>query len=750
MSSLGSHSTARERVTSVAILLLVTLVVFGPLSLHPGNLLVGPQRSGRNDLSTAFLAYHSYPGVAWSRFGDGPYWNPYSQCGRPWAGNPQAALYYPFNWLPTILNDSATAGWLLVLHHCLAGVGVFFLCRHFGLRQGAALIGGITFLAAPYYIAHTGEGHWNQVCLVAWVPWTLLSFERLRKAQPGALPCTALLLALTIICGHAQESVYLLVILSTFVLADVGPCLWKGQAGAAGGAFLRWAGTVLLAMALAAIELIPNWIYLQQCTRGGGVDATETNRFCLGLANLQQLLNPLALGPPDDYRGPGEFYWETVCYFGLVPCVLACVAIAFTWRRYPVQRMTWLFVLSLVFAFGPAGGIYSLVVSCVPMVGMFRVSSRALFFASLAVAVLAAVGGDWLYYRVAARYALRLRKLPFMFVCGLVLLCVGDLSHHAWRVVATVPPSSIRANNPVSVYLQQHAGLARVVCSQELLSDREAWAAGLQKAQGYEPVPLVRYMVAMDATAAHSRPELEATGFSTPRLDAYHKPALDMLGVRFLVTDDPTPAKQDGWRLVAHGQLPGEFTLRGCATTAIPYFLWENTSALPRAYVVGRSRVAPSDMNLVTALRMIDPRREVLLDADVLPAGPRSEFMPAEITDYTATHVAVDLELAHPGYLVLSDVWYPGWRAEDNGRRVPILLGNGAFRAIPLQAGPHRVVFRYSTPLFKLAAWISSVALIAMVFSQLRPLYRSRMTLAGLTGANGDSETRTPSPLAPG
>ena len=712
------------------ILLFVTLVIFGPLSLHPGDLAVGPQRSGRNDLNTAFLAYRSYPGVAWSRFGDGPYWNPYSMCGRPWVGNPQAALYYPPNWLPRIFSNSAMASWLLVLHHCLAGVGVFFLCRHFGLRPGGSLIGGISFLAAPYLIAHTGEGHWNQVCLVAWVPWTMLSFEKLRQARPRALPFTATLLALTIVCGHAQESVYLMVVLSAFVFADVGHALWKGQAGAACGSFLRWMGTVLLALALAAIEIIPNWIYLRQCTRGGGVDTDEANRFCLGLANLRQLLNPLALGPPNDYRGPGEFYWETVCYFGLIPSVLACVAIACARRRYPVQRMAWLLVVSTVFAFGPAGGVYSAVATCVPAVGMFRVPSRALFFSSLAVAVLAAAGGDWLYRHIASRCVLRRRWVPFIVLSGLALLCVGDLGRHAWNVVVTVPPYAIRANSPVSVYLQQHAGLARVMCSQELLSDREAWAAGLQKVQGYDPVPLVRYMVAMDATAVHSRPELEAQGFGTPRLDAYHKPALDMLGVRFLVTGDPTPAKQDGWKLAARGHLPEEFALRGCPTTASPFFVWENTSALPRAYVVGQCRTVPSGASLVTALRMMDPRREVLLDTDVLPTGPRTNYMPAEITDYTTTRVAVDIEVARPGYLVLSDVWYPGWRAEDNGRPAPILLANGAFRAVPLQAGPHRVVFRYSTPFFRLAVWISSVALIATILSQVRPLFRVLMRLA--------------------
>ena len=44
--------------------------------------------------------------------------------------------------------------------------------------------------------------------------------------------------------------------------------------------------------------------------------------------------------------------------------------------------------------------------------------------------------------------------------------------------------------------------------------------------------------------------------------------------------------------------------------------------------------------------------------------------------------ITVEVGLQREGYLVLADTWYPGWRASVDGRSVPILRANYAFRAV--------------------------------------------------------------------
>ena len=54
------------------VLALMTLVCFHPLTRHPGDLLVGPQRGGQNDLTSAFMAYRGYQQVALGEYGQLP------------------------------------------------------------------------------------------------------------------------------------------------------------------------------------------------------------------------------------------------------------------------------------------------------------------------------------------------------------------------------------------------------------------------------------------------------------------------------------------------------------------------------------------------------------------------------------------------------------------------------------------------------------------------------------------------------
>jgi uncharacterized membrane protein YfhO len=66
--------------------------------------------------------------------------------------------------------------------------------------------------------------------------------------------------------------------------------------------------------------------------------------------------------------------------------------------------------------------------------------------------------------------------------------------------------------------------------------------------------------------------------------------------------------------------------------------------------------------------------------------------------------------------LVVTDLFYPGWFAEEGGRRLEMLRADGLFRAVALPAGSHRVTFRYRPLSFLIGAGISLVALLTVLF----------------------------------
>ena len=46
--------------------------------------------------------------------------------------------------------------------------------------------------------------------------------------------------------------------------------------------------------------------------------------------------------------------------------------------------------------------------------------------------------------------------------------------------------------------------------------------------------------------------------------------------------------------------------------------------------------------------------------------------------------------------LALHDTYYPGWIAEIDGVRAPILRADVLFRGVEMPPGQHRVVFRFA------------------------------------------------------
>ncbi|MGB9774967.1 MAG: YfhO family protein [Anaerolineae bacterium] len=149
--------------------------------------------------------------------------------------------------------------------------------------------------------------------------------------------------------------------------------------------------------------------------------------------------------------------------------------------------------------------------------------------------------------------------------------------------------------------------------------------------------------------------------------------------------------------------------------------VYENLDVLPRAFVVHRARAAetfPADF---------DPTAEIIVeggaDLDVRPGGPES----VRVTAYEPERVEIEVALTAPGYLVLTDAHYPGWRVWVDGREVPIATADLLFRAVYLEPGRHRVEFRFQPRSFWVGAALSLGALVGMAigwifrFSASRP-----------------------------
>jgi hypothetical protein len=169
----------------------------------------------------------------------------------------------------------------------------------------------------------------------------------------------------------------------------------------------------------------------------------------------------------------------------------------------------------------------------------------------------------------------------------------------------------------------------------------------------------------------------------------------------------------------------------------------ENTAAFPRAFAVPEAIFAESAKEALDLLAFgpIDPRRQVVLedagawteqpigaDEPTSPGALSPPYGAVELLEYHGESVALAVE-SEGGFLVLTDAYYPGWKAYVDGTETSIFRANYLFRAIALPAGAHLVQFRYEPRSFAIGLAISQTALLALLVALLAtflPLSRKR------------------------
>lgn len=189
---------------------------------------------------------------------------------------------------------------------------------------------------------------------------------------------------------------------------------------------------------------------------------------------------------------------------------------------------------------------------------------------------------------------------------------------------------------------------------------------------------------------------------------------LGWLNVRYLILD----------RSVDVRSLPPDYRLVYDGDARV----YENIVVLPRAYVVGRVRTVADDRAALEALKSpdFDARSEAVVTAEALRAAgiqPQvGQSTQVQMVSYSDERVVVEADLSAPGLLVLTDVNYPGWRAVVDGAERPIATTDYLFRGIWLDAGKHRIEYRFEPASFSRGLLIAAVtALVSLALLVLGP-----------------------------
>jgi uncharacterized membrane protein YfhO len=86
-----------------------------------------------------------------------------------------------------------------------------------------------------------------------------------------------------------------------------------------------------------------------------------------------------------------------------------------------------------------------------------------------------------------------------------------------------------------------------------------------------------------------------------------------------------------------------------------------------------------------------------------------------EMTDFQINHVSLRVTTSSNTALVLSQMWFPGWKATVDGEEVPVLRADGALTGILLRAGSHDVRFVFRPLSFTIGAVITILTALVIV-----------------------------------
>jgi hypothetical protein len=141
-----------------------------------------------------------------------------------------------------------------------------------------------------------------------------------------------------------------------------------------------------------------------------------------------------------------------------------------------------------------------------------------------------------------------------------------------------------------------------------------------------------------------------------------------------------------------------------------------NTLAMPRVNMVYNARVLPAGEAVFEAVHApdFDPLAEVIIEeGEGLAQEPGQATI--EVLRYDTNSAVFEVRTDKPGFLLVSDIYHPHWRATVDGAETPILQADYALRAVPLAEGTHLVEMWYAPPGWTVGVVVTILAVVGLL-----------------------------------
>jgi hypothetical protein len=148
--------------------------------------------------------------------------------------------------------------------------------------------------------------------------------------------------------------------------------------------------------------------------------------------------------------------------------------------------------------------------------------------------------------------------------------------------------------------------------------------------------------------------------------------------------------------------------------------IYQRINPWPRAWLAAAVETLPTAQAMLQRMTTsdFDPAVTVLLEESTpgLSSTASGETGTVHFDEYQPNRLVLTVDMLRPGWLVLSENYYPGWTVRVDGQSGKIYRADYLFRAVPLTAGIHQIEMIFQPVSFISGALVSLITLSMLVF----------------------------------
>ena len=175
---------------------------------------------------------------------------------------------------------------------------------------------------------------------------------------------------------------------------------------------------------------------------------------------------------------------------------------------------------------------------------------------------------------------------------------------------------------------------------------------------------------------------------------------------------------------ISPGNRDNEKTLDSTDFEIVPYeevfshhaIVYRNNKALERGFILYNAKRIGHMSEAITIMKK-EPliyKNTALIEGDLpnnMNIGKAGQSK-ISFLDYRANYMKIDVETTENGVFILSDAYYPGWKAYLDEKKAKIYPAFGALRAVFLPKGKHELIFCYRPWTFFLGGILTVLSIV--------------------------------------